>query len=184
MVKSKGFSLIETMITLLVSSIGILGIGILQLQSIKTSADAGQRSNAVWLVQGIAERMRANPVGSREDAYSGKVVCGGQPAKMCASHYASARVAAVTCDASEMAAFDLWELACGFDKQDDKFRASHDFMSALDLELTCTDSIPSDSDACSTGSKIDIAMQWNERGVDPASNEITNTATINMAVRL
>ncbi len=56
----KGITLIESMIALLVISVGLLGIAALQLTSMKQNSSALQNSKAVWIAYTMADRVRAN----------------------------------------------------------------------------------------------------------------------------
>lgn len=55
-----GFSLIEVLITVVLVSIGLLGLAGLQLTSVQNSNSSGERFIATTLAQDILERMRAN----------------------------------------------------------------------------------------------------------------------------
>ena len=55
-----GLSLIESMITLLVISIGLLGIAALQYTAMKQNNSALHHSQSVWISYDIADRIRAN----------------------------------------------------------------------------------------------------------------------------
>lgn len=55
-----GVSLIESMIALLVISIGLLGIAALQVTSMKQNNSALHHSQAVWVAFNISERIRSN----------------------------------------------------------------------------------------------------------------------------
>jgi type IV pilus assembly protein PilV len=55
-----GISLIEILVTLLVTSVGLLGIAALHLNSLRNTYDAGMRTHASVLAADIADRMRAN----------------------------------------------------------------------------------------------------------------------------
>jgi type IV pilus assembly protein PilV len=57
-----GFTLIEALTSVLIMSVGLLGVAALQSRSLSTSFSAGSRSQAVVLVGDIAARMRASPV--------------------------------------------------------------------------------------------------------------------------
>jgi type IV pilus assembly protein PilV len=61
---SKGLSLIEVLIALLIVSIGLLGLAALQANSLKFNHSAYLRTQATQLAYDMAERIRAN----REDA--------------------------------------------------------------------------------------------------------------------
>ena len=56
----RGSTLIETMIALLVFSVGLMGMAALMVMSIKTNQSAYLRTQASFLAQSMADRMRAN----------------------------------------------------------------------------------------------------------------------------
>ena len=56
----RGVSLIESMIALLVISIGLLGIASLQITAMKQNTTALNHSQAVWAAYSMADRIRAN----------------------------------------------------------------------------------------------------------------------------
>ena len=58
--QQQGVTLIESMIALLVISVGLLGIAALQLTSMKQNSSALQNSKAVWIAYNMADRVRAN----------------------------------------------------------------------------------------------------------------------------
>lgn len=55
-----GLSLIESMVALLVISVGLLGIAALQVTSMQQNNSALQHSQAVWIGYNMADRIRAN----------------------------------------------------------------------------------------------------------------------------
>ena len=55
-----GVSLIESMIALLVISIGLLGIAALQITAMKQNSSALHHSQSVWISYDMADRIRAN----------------------------------------------------------------------------------------------------------------------------
>ena len=55
-----GFTLLEVMISLLILSIGLLGIAALQANSLKTNHGAYQRTQAIFLTYDMMDRLRAN----------------------------------------------------------------------------------------------------------------------------
>jgi type IV pilus assembly protein PilV len=68
--KESGFTLLEVMVALLISAIGLLGLAALQV-SARNNLDASfQYSQASLLAQDLAERMRANPAGLRAGLYN------------------------------------------------------------------------------------------------------------------
>jgi type IV pilus assembly protein PilV len=65
-----GFTLIETLVAVLVLSIGLLGIAALQLTSLQSNSTATQRSQATFLAYDIVDRMRANKRQAVAGAYN------------------------------------------------------------------------------------------------------------------
>jgi type IV pilus modification protein PilV len=111
----RGFAMIEVMVTAVILVIGISGMGLLLLKSIQSSQDNAQKSQGMWIVQDLAGRMRANSEGMRAKAYETDAVISCDPIKMCSDYInnANASQASATCDAAEMATFDLWVTICG-----------------------------------------------------------------------
>lgn len=70
-VSQRGASLIEVMIAVLVFSIGLLGAGIMNSSAMKNTHNAYLRSQASFLADSMAERMRANPAGVTAGGYNG-----------------------------------------------------------------------------------------------------------------
>lgn len=111
--KQLGISLVEVLVTLLLSSIGLLGLASLQLQALQATLDSAQRSQAAWLMYDLTERMRASAQADNA-AFQVGVSCGSLP-KMCAAQMTAAGLqAASDCSASEMALFSLWEANCAY----------------------------------------------------------------------
>jgi len=63
MIKARGFTLVETLVALMVLSMGLLGAAALLLDSLRNHATALRRVAASNLVRDIADRVRANPFG-------------------------------------------------------------------------------------------------------------------------
>jgi len=68
--KQHGFSLIEVLVTLIIVSIGMMGIIGTQLISAKNVNNAELRSLATYFAYDMAERMRANPDGIGLGSYN------------------------------------------------------------------------------------------------------------------
>jgi type IV pilus assembly protein PilV len=58
--RERGMTLVETLVALLVLSIGLLGVAALQMTSLRNNHAAHTRSQATALAYDIADRMRAN----------------------------------------------------------------------------------------------------------------------------
>lgn len=87
----KGLTLIEVLISLLVLSIGILGLATLQTVSLNLNAGASQRSQATALAYDMADKMRANRQAALAGAYDIAVE---DPVPTCAAPSAAGTVAA------------------------------------------------------------------------------------------
>jgi|SRR5581483_2616758 type IV pilus assembly protein PilV len=64
-----GFTLIETLVTLAVLSIGLLGLAMLQVQGMKFTHESYLRTQATMLAYDIIDRMRANKTGADAGNY-------------------------------------------------------------------------------------------------------------------
>ena len=73
----RGFSLIEALASVVVLSIGLLGVAALQLTSLKSNHDAATRSQATFLAYDIIDRMRVNSGAAVTGAYN--IGLGGVP---------------------------------------------------------------------------------------------------------
>src|SRR5690554_177787 len=138
--KHSGFSMIEVLVTIFITVIGLLGISSLQLQSSRAVQDSGNKSQAVWILKDLSNRMNANSAALSDYATS-EYSCGtGTAPKMCEDYNnGSNKVDAANCSAKEVAEFDLWDTVCprGFGNEENKIRTSHaDFISNPVLSVT------------------------------------------------
>ena len=67
--RTQGFTLLEVLVTLVVLSIGLLGLAGMQLNGLQSNHSAYLRSQATILTQDIADRMRANRISTVTGAY-------------------------------------------------------------------------------------------------------------------
>ena len=63
---SRGFTLIEVLVTLLVLSIGLLGLASLQIQGLRGTHEALLHTQAGTLAVDMAERLRAEPFAAQD----------------------------------------------------------------------------------------------------------------------
>lgn len=78
--KQNGFTLLEVLVTLLIVSLGLLGIAGIIANSLKVNHGALVRSQASWLANDIIDRMRANRITAEVDASPYTLVnCAGAP---------------------------------------------------------------------------------------------------------
>ena len=64
-----GFTLIEVLVTLVIMSVGLLGLAGMQLTSLKNTESAYQRSQAAQLAYDMLDRMRVNSTGVTDGNY-------------------------------------------------------------------------------------------------------------------
>jgi type IV pilus assembly protein PilV len=101
----RGLSLIETLVTIVVISVGMLGIAALYVESLKAGQTAVLRTRAVALAADMADRIRTNQAGG--PTYDvGPDAVGVVPPNACAD---SAAAPAVNCGPDEMALHDIWQ---------------------------------------------------------------------------
>ncbi len=113
--KQRGINMIEVLVTIVITSIGLLGLNSLQLQASRSTLDSGNRSQAVWILEDLTNRMRANLIGIQDYDTNGAMVCGTAPTNCSSYHDGTNKVAATNnCTAADQAASDLHEVLCGF----------------------------------------------------------------------
>ena len=103
--RQRGVSMIEVLVALLLTSIGVLGYAGLQLRALDTTENSHYRTQATALAQDIAERVAANPQGYLEyidpDNWPQTAVPSGMPETW------DACLGGNVCDADEMVASDI-----------------------------------------------------------------------------
>lgn len=142
--RTKGFTLIEVLVAVLILAIGLLGLAGLQAASMRNSQSALMRSQATILAEDIMDRIRANTNNASLAAYmAGTAEANGN----CTN--------ATGCNADAMAKNDLFE-----------------WYAALARELAngdgtvCRDSTPEDGTpadpACDGSGRFVVKVWWND----------------------
>lgn len=67
--RSRGFTLIEVLVSLVILAIGLLGLAVMQVASMQNTQGGSLRAQAVLMAYNIVDRMRANIAGSNNGAY-------------------------------------------------------------------------------------------------------------------
>lgn len=78
--KSRGMSLIEVLVAVLVLAVGLLGIAAMQALALRGGQGSLESSQAVMAANSIIEAMRANRTNAASYVYNGIAACGNVPA--------------------------------------------------------------------------------------------------------
>lgn len=176
-----GFTLIEVLITVVILSIGLLGMAGIQIQGLRGTTGSAVRSQATILANDIAERIRMNTDGmsvdgnpvngdytsisiTRDDDGNPTFVCGPQsddtptnfPATVCSAVPGGGDVD--ECSTAQMATFDIYEFACGLGHNG----------GVVNLLPNGTATIGCNGGGdCGPGSEISITINWTENDTSP-----------------
>ncbi len=101
--KQSGFTLLEVLVTLVITALGLLGVAALQAQSLRLNKGAESRSQALSLANEIAERIEAN----NEGAVAGSYVAAAEdsPASLASLNSSGCGVGA--CGSTMLAVYDV-----------------------------------------------------------------------------
>jgi type IV pilus assembly protein PilV len=156
----KGLSLIEVLVTVVITSIGLMGLVSLQMQAVRATTDSGNRSQAIWIWNDIINRIHANEVASASYIDANPVACGAAPAAVCSSYHNGTGVINPTnCTGNQQANWDRYEVACQLRPIPFIGDASR-YLPDAELTITCADGI------CDDGDPLTISLQWRARSDD------------------
>ncbi len=140
-----GFTLIEVLISMVIVSIGVLGLAGIQLTGLRNNQSSFFRTQATQLAYDITDRMRANPPGLDNGDYNNQAAT----ADDCEAN---------VCTSAQMAGYDLaqWNQA----------------IQALPLGAgtVCVDSTPATAACDDTGESYVIRVSWDD-GRTGAANQ-------------
>ena len=97
----RGISLFEVLITVVVVSIGLLGLAGLQFAGLRAANSAQEHTLATLLAQDIEERIRANSAGAASGAYNNITI------DSSSSYTTAVNCFTVTCTYGQIVNFDL-----------------------------------------------------------------------------
>jgi type IV pilus assembly protein PilV len=104
--KNYGFSLLEVLISLVILSVGMMGLAGLKVVAIKGTNEAHFRHEASLLIMDMADRIRANPAGVDNGSYEAhggiSIATDKSPSTMCNNN---------ACDPDELATYDMYSVA-------------------------------------------------------------------------
>ncbi|PID61066.1 MAG: type IV pilus modification protein PilV [Gammaproteobacteria bacterium] len=156
----RGVGIIEVLVALVVISFGVLGMAGLQLTGIKHTTSSYNRAKALLLIENMATRMRINHQAVIDGDYAGFDTANGYDCAVKPTPYCqdSPTGAGESCTSGELAAFDLFSVACG-----------------ACLKVACNDS------PCKADSAYTISITWTERS--SPSDDTTETRNVSMRLR-
>jgi type IV pilus assembly protein PilV len=153
--RQTGTTLIEVLIAVLVSAIGIIGIGLMMLTTLRDSGSAMLRSRAVTLATDMAERIHAN---ADADARALYVTTTGVDSNCSAQGGGTA----TACTPAQFVAHDIWEWQQALAAANAGLPGANGTIAA---------------DTTTTPPTYTIRIDWNG-GVDRTGTAITETVSI------
>ena len=142
-----GFALIEVLTSLVILSVGLLGLAGLQVIGMKGTQHANMQMQATLLTHSLLEKMRANPAGDYEQA----IDCNFSLPKNCS-------LLANSCDVDELAVYHLYKTQCGTQSGSEYYGGIKQLLSNGTVQVSCP------SGACIDG--VSINTSWSERVID------------------
>ena len=169
--RHSGFTMIEVLITIVVVSIGLLGLAGLQISGLRANMSSEDRSKATLLASDIAERMRTNPLGVAANQYanisSTNSNCAAPPSPFCSNNGGGVTLVTGTvgCTPANMAAFDAWVWACGMPVAEGVQRGG-----ITNQLLNGTASVTCNDATCVPGSAHTITVNWDVLNPDRSAD--------------
>lgn len=166
--QQSGFTLIEVLVSVLVLSIGLVGVAALQGVSLKNTQSAFMRSQATALAYDLADRMRANVIAARTGLYDPGTAAAVTGCK-----------STTGCTAQDMAKHDLAE-----------WNAAIATYLPMGQGFVCVDSTPNDgasaaSPACDdSGTQLTVKIWWDDNRDGTINMTATNTERLAIMVEL
>lgn len=166
--KQSGVTLLEVLLTIFISGVGLMGLAALQLRAIQATNDTSQNSQGMWVLLDLVGRIQVNTTAASTGAYvtnmdASAFCAGGAPAKICATHYNSGTLNGDSCTPAELAVFDLWDSMCGTSR--DGTTIGHQAWNLVEPKLTIT---------CTPGGgscqHYDLNLSWNNQNDQTQSN--------------
>ncbi len=175
--------------TIVVLSIGLLGMAALQMTGLRSVNSASHRTQATLLLNDITERIRANPTAVDNNAFmsvdsAATINCGAFPDPYCGEyHDGSAVVNAASCTSTEMATYDLNVWFCGVNSGGARAGGTQTILPTATATIICNDTDLIDADLCTNGSPHTLSLSWTELNPNRTSADDTVTQTIAITIQ-
>jgi type IV pilus assembly protein PilV len=156
----KGLSLIEVLVTITITSIGLMGLVSLQMQAVRATNDSGNRSQAVWVFNDIINRIHANEAFSDEYVSDGVIGCAAVT-PVC-SRYNDGSLTIINpanCTGKQQAAWDNYEVACPL-RSGTLIGDANKYLPEVKLSIACVTA------GCDAGDPLTITLEWRARASD------------------
>ncbi len=101
---ARGFSMLETLVTLLIITLWLLGTAGVQSSSLRLNKAAQYRTYAILLATDISERMESNKASAVNGGYNFTLAAGGTPPS-------ASDCTQMKCNANQLASYDLQDWA-------------------------------------------------------------------------
>lgn len=164
--------MIEVLVTMVILSVGLLGMAAMQFTGIRSASGSSYRTQATILVDDMVERMRANPAavnaGNSFMAVdsAANIDCATVPATYCAEYFdGTDNIDAQTCTGAQMATYDINVWFCGISNSNVRQGGVQAILPQATASITCTDTNPpsgADGDVCTDQSPHTITVGWTE----------------------
>lgn len=153
---SKGLSLIEVLVTITITSIGLMGLVSLQMQAVRATTDSGNRSQAVWVFNDIINRIHANEAFSDKYVSDGVIGCDAVLPACSRYHNGTAVVNPANCTGVQQAAWDKYEVACPV-RPGTLIGDANKYLPNAELSIACVNV------GCGPGDPLTITLEWRAR---------------------
>ncbi|QMU62262.1 MAG: type IV pilus modification protein PilV [Gammaproteobacteria bacterium] len=162
-----GMSLIEILVTVVILSIGLLGIAATQTVGVGYNHDSYLRSQATMMINELTERMSLNLDAVNNNDFNVNAFnmagCGTAPAALCEG--------TVNCTPQQLATYDIYKISCGYDANGND-GITNIFPSGA-LAVACIDSDAGvDADPCTDGSNHQIVISWQRANLAQAQVQL------------
>ena len=183
--------MIEVLVTMVVLSIGLLGMATLQITGIRSTNSSTFRTQATLLANDIVERMRSNPAAVTANLFMDvdsavNINCNELPVPYCGEYYDGAAIAGgEACNSSQMATFDINEWFCGVASAGARQGGVQNSLPQGAAAIACVDTDPpsgADADLCTDRSPHTVTISWTESNPHKGG-AATITQTISMMVQ-
>lgn len=156
--RTTGLSLIEVLVTITITSIGLMGLVSLQMQAVRATNDSGNRSQAVWVFNDIINRIHANEAFSDEYVSAGVISCTAVTT-ICSRYHkggSGGPVEPANCTGEQQAAWDKYEVACPL-RPGSLIGDANKYLPDVELSIACV------AAGCGPGDPLRITLEWRAR---------------------